>query len=270
MNNQLNNYKTYLINTQKSLTYYNNLAPFFIYLKEKKIDFNSMTKDQIAEYFTAKELTPASINLLIFSIKDFCKYLKIESHAIFEMKQVKVPEKMRNYLTYDELEKAIKYYATYSTRGMSSTKCCALLKFLFFTGIRKSELLNLKRAEIDLTNCAVKVYGIKDKQDRMVYFPDSIIKDLVNYFNSEPEETNAFNINKMEIFWLMKKISKYLDRKITPHTLRHSFGNFMANVKEISLPILQRLMGHSRIETTMIYTKADDKTAQEVYRKKVK
>lgn len=268
MKTQLNNYKTYLTGIQKSMVYYDILSPFITYLGENNIDFNTITKDQIAHYFTIKEYKARSINLLISAIKDFCKYLNIEKHQVNEIKLVRTDNKKGGYITYEELLSAIKHYATFNTRGVSTLKCNAILKFLFFTGMRKSEILILKRADIDLTNCVVKVYGVKTKEERLCYFVELILKDLVDYFNSEEEKENAFNISSTELWYLTKKISKQIGKKVTPHTLRHSFANYMWN-KNLNPRILQRILGHASIETTMIYANPDDKTAHETYKKQV-
>jgi len=266
---QLQKYKEYCFNLKKSLVYYDILKPFFTYLKDNQIEFQIITKDEIGIYVKNKDYKTQSINTLFNAIRSFCKYQNITEHAIYQMKTLEPEKRQPKYITYDELLNAIKYYATYNNRGMSAMKCSVLLKFLFMTGLRKSELLNLKREEIDLTNCVIKVYGIKDKEERLVYFPDTLIKELTDYFNSELQESNAFNITKTELWWLTKKISKHLGKNISPHTLRHSFATYLMNKKNVSPAIVQRIMGHSSIETTMIYANPDDKMAQEEYRKKV-
>jgi integrase/recombinase XerD len=268
MKNKLNLYKTYLTGIKRSLVYIDILNPFITYLGENKIDFNTITKDQIAEYFTKKNYKTSSINTLINAIRGFCNYLEIKDHAIDKMTLIEVETHFRQYITYDELLKAIKYYATYNTRGMTSLKCSILLKFLFFTGIRKSELLILKRENIDLVNCVVKVYGIKTKEERLVYFPDTILKELMDYFNGEEEKDNAFNITKTELWYLTKKISKHLGKNITPHTLRHSFATHVMK-KNMNPRIIQRILGHASLESTMVYANPDDKTAEEIYRKQI-
>lgn len=268
MKTKLENYKTYLINLKKSLVYYQYLKVFFQYLELNQLDFYSITKDQIAEYFAFKKYKPNAINNVIKSIRNFCKYLDLKEHSILNIALLEIEKRLPKYITHEELLKAIKYYSTYSNRGMTSTKCNALLKFLFFTGLRKSELLALKREDIDLTNCAIRIFGLKDKEERMVYFPDSIIKSLVDYFNEEKENTNAFNITPTELWYLTKKISKYLNKNISPHTLRHSSAKYLVE-KNVSPVIIQKILGHNSLQTTMIYTDVDEKIVQSVYKKQI-
>lgn len=162
----------------------------------------------------------------------------------------------------------IKYYATYSKRGMSANKCNVVLKFLFFTSIRKGELLSLKREKIDITNCSVLIWGAKDKTERIVYFPDSFIKELTDYFNGEKEDTNAFNITLTELNYLTKKVGKYINKNLYPHSFRHAGAKYMVT-KNINPLVMQRIMGHNSLQTTLIYCAIDDKQAQEVYKKQI-
>jgi len=271
MKEKLNSYKTYLLNIHRSLVYFNYLRPFFEYLSKNNIDFYKITKDQLANYFTVKKYSPNAINNIIKSCRDFCRYEKITEHACFEIKLLEVMQKARQYITYEELLKGIKYYATYSKKGMNSNKCSVILKFCFFTSIRKSELFTLKRDKIDLTNCSALVLGIKDKAERLVYFPNSFVKELVDYFNSEPEEkNNAFNITPTEFNYLIIKVGKYLNKEnISPHTLRHSGAKYMVKYN-ISPVTMQRIMGHNSLNTTLIYCAIDDKQAEENYHNQIK
>jgi len=270
MNQKLNEYKTYLINLHKSLVYYNYLNVLLPYLEEKNLQFETLTKEQLAQYFTDKKYSENAINNVIKSCRNYCHYLQIEKHPCFEIKMLEVMSKERQYMTYEELLQGIKYYATYSNRGMNSNKASVILKFCFFTSIRKSELFTLTREKIDLTNCSALVLGIKDKAERLVYFPSSFVKELVDYFNSEPEENNsAFNITPSEFNYLTRKIGKYLNKKVTPHTFRHSGGKYMVK-KNINPLTMQRIMGHNSLQTTLIYCAIDDKQAEENYHSQIK
>jgi len=265
---KLEAYKNYLLGIKKSLVCYNYLRPFFKYLAENNIDFYKITKDELAHYFKEKSYKPKSINSVLDSCRNFCKYQNIEDHTSFQIKLLEIEQRGREYISYDEMLKGIKYYSTYSSRGMTTDKCSVILKFCFFTAIRKGELLSLKREKIDLTNCSVLIWGQKDKTERLVYFPDSFIKELTDYFNSDPEKDNAFNVSIMELNYLMKKIGKYLNKNLYPHSLRHAGAKYMVT-KNVSPVVMQRILGHNNLSTTMIYCAIDDKLAQEIYRKQI-
>lgn len=270
MNTQLEAYKTYCLNIKKSLVNFHYLRPFLVYLEEKKLEFHALTKDQLAQYFTDREYKPKSINAIIGACRDFCKYEGIVDHACFQIKLLEVENKnlTKEYLTYEELLEGIKQYATYNKRGMSANKCSVVLKFCFFTSIRKGELLSLKREKIDLTTRTVKIWGQKDKTERLVIYPDNFSEELINYFNSEAEVDNAFNITIPELTYLTKKIGKYLNKHLYPHSLRRSGAKYMAK-KNISPFAMQRILGHENLSTTLIYCELDDKSTQEIYRKQI-
>jgi integrase/recombinase XerD len=251
------------------LVYYNYLKPLSDYLVEKNLIFETLNKEQLAQYFTDKQYSENAINNVIKSCRDYARFLKLEKHSSFEIKMLEVMKKERQYITYEELLQGIKYYATYSNRGIGSNKCSVILKFCFFTSIRKSELFTLTRDKINLTNCSALVLGIKDKAERLVYFPNSFVKELVDYFNSETEEINSFNITLAEFNYLTRKIGKYINKKVTPHTFRHSGGKYMVK-KNINPLTMQRIMGHNSLQTTLIYCAIDDKQAEENYHKQIK
>ena len=263
---KLNDYKTYLQNIKRSAVYYNYLNVLFAYLEKNNLDFTILTKEQLADYF--KDYAPNSINNIIKACRDYTKFLKLDKHCAFEIKLLEIDRKLPKYITLQELERGIRDYATYNSRGMSTLKANAILKFLFFTGIRKGELLSLKREKIDLVNCAVAIWGQKDKTERIVYYPDKIVKELTDYFNSEEEQINAFNVTLSEISYLSKKIGKYLDKSLSTHTFRHSGARYMVE-KNVSPLIIQRILGHASLNTTLIYTQPDDRMTADIYHKQI-
>ena len=264
MKTKLEAYKTYCLNIKKSLVYFGYLRPLFNYLEQKTIDFYNISKDQLAQYFSDRNYKQKSINAVIGACRDFCKYESISDHASFHIKLLKVDSKEREYFTYEELLEGIRDYSTYSRRGMSTLKASVILKFLFFTAVRKGELLSLKRDKIDFTNCYAMVWGQKDKTERLVKFPKHFIKELTDYINSEPEEINAFNVTESELNYLTRKVGKYLHKNLYPHSFRHAGAEYMAE-KGMPATATQRMLGHNSLMTTLIYYKTTEKTMQKNY-----
>jgi len=264
----LEQYKEYLKNIKRSLAYYNYLRPLSEYLKKNDMEFVNITKDQLAKYFSDKKYSPNAINLVIKSCRDFCRYKKIESHACFEIKLLKVKRKVIEYLTLDEIERAIKHIATNNPR-LNSDKVATILYFMFFTGIRKSELLNLTRDNIDVEKCLVKIYEEKTKKEKIIPYPKRINDRIKNYFLLEAEKNNAFNITKKQINYLFRNImTKYLGRKIKPHLTRHGGARYLGN-KGVPPTIIQKILGHTNLNTTLIYLEADQKMIEEKYREQI-
>jgi len=268
MKEQLNNYKTYLTGIQKSMVYYDILNPFITYLGENNIDFNTITKDQIAHYFTIKEYKARSINLLISAIKDFCKYLNITEHIIYRMKLLQIEHKEKEVLELEDIKNAIKYLVTYNNR-LDIQKMEVILYLMFYTLIRKSELILLKREDIDLVNGEMKICEKKTKRENVVDFPMDLIPKIVSYFNSEPEEKiNAFNITEVEINYLFRVISKYLNKRVTPHFTRGGGIRHLLS-KGIIPQDVQEIAGHKNIKTTMQYGRANREQRKKIFRQKI-
>jgi len=97
-----------------------------------------------------------------------------------------------------------------------------------------------------------------------------IKKILIEYFNSEPEKTNAFNIGKYSIFDIFKTLKLYFqDINIRPHLFRHSFATHLLR-KGIDISIVSKLLGHNDIKTTMRYLQTNITLLKEVYNSKIK
>lgn len=266
--NKLTDYKTYLLNLKRSIVYYNYLCPLFDYLSENNLEFETLTKEQLAQYFTDKKYQSQSINSVIKSCRDYCRFLKIESHPCFEIKLLEVEKKQRVYMTEDDVKEAIKQIATYNSR-LDISKIEVILWLLFFTGIRKGELYGLTRNDFDFENCLIKVYAEKTKEEKLLPFPKKLTEKIQRYFNSEKEEVNAFNLNKGNLeYWFRGIINKYLGKKLSPHKLRHGSAKYLMS-KGIPVTTLQKILGHRDIKTTLIYAEADQKQIEKDYREKI-
>ncbi len=130
----------------------------------------------------------------------------------------------------------------------------------FGSGLRISEIIGynenikpLTKEKIDLEKHQVRIIGKRNKERITIASP---------WLNKSNIQLLPLKINRRTLqrrFTLLAK--KVLGRDISFHTLRHGFGNYMVNVKNVPLPIVQSMMGHSRLNTTGIYTKANPQRA---------
>ena len=143
----------------------------------------------------------------------------------------------------------------------------ALLTFLFYSGIRIGEIDNIKRSDFDLEKKRIKILIPKTKEERIVFFPDEAKQALERYFNFEPEETNAFNINSSAVQKQMQRLQKYFPNyKFHAHLFRHSFAiKCLQNGTDIS--VVSKLLGHKNLSTTMCYLQLTNTQIEEIYRK---
>lgn len=267
MNSKIEIYKTYLINIKRSQVYVNFLIPLFEYLEEKNLTFETLTKEQLAQYFTDKKYSPNSINNVIKSCRSFAKFLKLENHSSFEIRLLEIARKEIEVIDLKDIEKVVKSIATYNSR-LNANQIEIILLLMFYTIIRKSELLSLKRENIDLVNGEMKIYEQKTKQENVIDFPLHLIPKIVAYFNAYPENNNAFNISFAEINYLFREVmTKILGKKCKPHLTRH--GGIRYLLSKIPPTDVQSMAGHKDIRTTLQYGIVNREERKKTYRQKI-
>lgn len=161
---------------------------------------------------------------------------------------------------YLELHSDNTYY-----KYQTALRNVAVLELLFATGARVSEICTLTPSSVDLLNHTVKIYG-KGSKERIIQIENNdVLKILQKYydsFQSVISETGYFFVNKMHrrlneqsVRTIINKYVKLSDCNlhITPHMFRHSFATLLLE-EDVDIRYIQRLLGHSSITTTQIYT----------------
>ena len=151
----------------------------------------------------------------------------------------------------------------------------AMIEMLYATGMRISELVNLKITDIDLKRCVVKVFG-KGSKERLIPFGEIAAEFIYLYLNTRKSDkskavflSNRGSAITRGAFW--QRIKIYLNREglkssISPHTLRHAFATHLLN-RGADLRSVQILLGHSDLSTTQIYTHIAKKRLGEILKK---
>jgi integrase/recombinase XerD len=136
-----------------------------------------------------------------------------------------------------------------------------MISFLYSTGIRLSELINMRRCDILFDRGQVFVKSGKGQKDRFTLLADNLKDKLSNHianFNFKTKylfETNrGSKYTKGTIQKIVSNNSKVINNKVTPHTFRHSFATHLLETGN-DVSVIQKLLGYSKIETTMIYVK---------------
>lgn len=139
-----------------------------------------------------------------------------------------------------------------------------VLMFLYYTGVRLNEIINLKWEDIDIQRGVIHLKVAKGEKERIVFLHDNLRK-FVEYFNLKKEgfvflSNFGKKYNKRTIQVIVKNAAKKagIGKKITPHTLRHTFATHLleagADIRHI-----QKLLGHANLQTTQIYTHVANK-----------
>lgn len=258
--------KGYSSNTIAS--YKIDLEKFLEYNKGKNID--NITNSDLKEYvkwLNKENLNEKSISRNISCLKSFYKFLVIEKYVKNNPSDLisipKIKKSLPKTLTEEEVIKLLDIDLTdnFSYRNK------AMLEVMYATGLRVSELVNLKLQDVDLSQDLVRTFG-KGSKERVIpigeYAREYLEKYIYEYRASMLKRTNNEYLflnnhgNKMTrqgFFKIIKKIAKEkgIDKELSPHTLRHSFATHLLKYGA-DLRTIQELLGHSDISTTQIYT----------------
>ncbi len=221
--------------------------------------------------FTAKELKNSenSRKRKVTTLKGFFRYLTSTKKVMNEnpaqdLEAPKIGRPQPHYLTLEQAQSLID-----APIGLHSIRDKAILTIFLNTGIRVSELVNLKVS--DLQKEMIHITG-KGKKDRVLYLNDAALQAIANYLPIREKQIHDQMIEGVEFLFISQKgsrfsirgiehmIEKYIKkigldpRKYTVHTLRHTAATLMHLYGEIDIKTLQQVLGHESTQTTEIYT----------------
>ena len=267
MKERINEFKSYLMyekmfssNTVNS--YVRDLEEFNSFLESEYI--KHVTYKDIRSYLAHmynKKYSSRTISRKLSAIRSFYKYEVnkgvIRDNPCLLISNPKVEKKLPNYLSYNEIETMLEVPDTFKNNSLRDK---LIIEILYSTGIRVSELVNIKVKDIDFYNNQILILG-KGNKERYVIFGNTLKDMLKEYISIKSDSeyliTNKYNkkMSTRSIEEIVKKIVKIdgIKNKVTPHTIRHTFATHMLN-EGADLRVVQELLGHTNIETTQIYT----------------
>jgi integrase/recombinase XerD len=150
----------------------------------------------------------------------------------------------------------------------SSTRDYLLLRFMWRTGVRVSEVINVTPKDVEFKNRVVNIRKAKGGRQRRVPLDEESLKMLSDYIlvSNTLEDQPIFPIKRDRVFKIVKKYGNIVGVKIHPHTLRHSFAIHMVR-SGTDLRRLQLMLGHTSLSTTQVYLQFNDDDLREVYEK---
>ncbi|MGM9834454.1 MAG: site-specific tyrosine recombinase XerD [Bacilli bacterium] len=259
-------------------SYKNDLKSFDMYFNHKIINLNY---ENINKYLKSEsKLSSRSLAHQITVINSLYEFLITDgyttSNPCENIISPKLEKKLPVYLTEEDINKIldVDFNTIYDYRNK------AMLELLYATGLRISELLNLKINDIDYKEGFVRIIG-KGKKERIIPIGDIALKHLTIYLQKYRYEllknktsdyifiSNACTkMTRQGFFKIIKNQCKKkgIDKEISPHTIRHSFATHLL-AHGADLRIIQELLGHEDISTTQIYTHVINEKLKNDYQK---
>tara|TARA_B100000965_G_scaffold402313_1_gene427994 strand:- start:627 stop:1508 length:882 start_codon:yes stop_codon:yes gene_type:complete len=260
--------------------YKNDLKDFLSWLNKINIqDYKKVTETEINEYVAhlfKNGLKSSSVNRKISTLKSFYLFLiKKKLISLSPLSEVITPKKeqyLPSSMSEDEVEQLLQ---SPNIELDIEIRDKAMIEMLYATGMRISELINLKMIDIDIERSVLKVLG-KGSKERLVPFGEKA-SDSLSYYLKKRKKSSAKEVflsnrgKKMTRTGFWQRIKIYLSREglkdtISPHTLRHAFATHLLN-RGADLRSVQLLLGHSDLSTTQIYTHIAKQRLGEVLKK---
>ena len=264
-------------NTVKA--YENDIYSFVSWVEKSKFDYLKLKEEDINNYISylfSSKLKSSSVNRKISSIKSLYLFLlKKNLLKDFPLDNLVSPKKEK-YLPESMSEAEVDLLLkSPQTSNKTEKRDKAIIEMLYATGMRISELINLKVTDIDMKRNVVKVLG-KGSKERLIPFGDAAFDALSTYLSNREKSSckEIFLSNrgkKLSRVAVWQRIKIYLTREnlkntISPHTLRHAFATHLLN-RGADLRSVQLLLGHSDLSTTQIYTHIAKQRLSDVLKK---
>lgn len=272
------------LNTVKS--YSSDLENYLYYLNEKLniSEVEYITTEDIKKYLVyLKKLgyTATSSSRALSAIKSFHKFLFLERRTkinpAINLTSPKLEKKLPTVLSIDEVLKLLNSIEPNTPYEMRNE---AMIELVYATGLRVSELVNLKLTNLHLTNKMISTIG-KGNKERLVPINDYAAKILRKYLLEArpklviPSKEQGFvflnnqgtALSRQSFFLILKDLSKKagITKEVSPHTLRHSFATHLLEAGT-DLRLIQEMLGHEDISTTQVYTHLSNQRLKEIYK----
>src|SRR3989344_225969 len=239
-------------------------------------DLNEENIRQFRIVLARSGLKKVTQNYYVIAIRNFLKYLIKNDYEVVAPDKIelpKLPSRQIEIIDYKDLERLL---AAPEGDGLRILRDKAILEVLFSTGLRLSEICNLKRY-LDFSRGEITVRGKGDKL-RIVFLSDTAKKAIKNYLDKRGDAEEALFISLSKTGQVIGRVSSRaiqrlvnfyarkagIVKKLTPHGLRHLFATDLL-INGADIRSVQELLGHSNVSTTQIYTHLTNKELREVH-----
>jgi integrase/recombinase XerD len=288
---EINSYLSYCENqkklNQKSIKAYSiDLEQFISHFGSR--EEQCLTKTGICSYISElhKSYSPKTAKRKLASLRAFLNYLEFEEIVeVNPLRRIKtkfqeprvLPRVIPLEIIKQVLSAAYKEHARSKTsyERFSALRDVAVIETLFATGMRVSELCSLKANAVNLDNGCIHIMG-KGAKERIIQIGNDEVLSVLRMYN----ELNAARINQTGFFFVNRLSSRLSEQsgrfmiqdlcgkadislKVTPHMFRHSFATLLLE-EDVDIRYIQRMLGHSSIQTTQIYTQVTTEKQRQI------
>jgi len=260
------------------VSYRDDIIEFLEYIKEESLHLLKINYDDIRLYLMTlrnKKDSNATISRKISALRGFYKFLQMKELVVnnpFSLVNLpKKEKKLPRFFYYNELEILFNTPKLTTPLGQRDR---LILEMLYATGVRVSELINIKIS--DISGRTIKILG-KGNKERIVRFGEYCEEILTMYLhdghyrlNSESDylflNNDGGQLTDRGVRYILDRLIKKttVDKKISPHMLRHSFATHLLN-EGCDILTVQELLGHESLSATAIYTHVTNDRLKDVY-----
>jgi len=219
---------------------------------------DTLTKGELHRYLLylkrGRKLAVRTLNIHIYSLKCFCEFVLPETDIMAPYRRLKEPKYNPDVLSREEIRMIID--------TEQNLKYKAIIALIYSSGVRLAECAALTIHDIDSNRMVVRVRGGKGAKDRQSILSQRTLDILRDYWKQFRPRNALFEGNipgkpihtrSIQEIVAIAGYKAGLRRRIAPHALRHSFATHLLE-DGVSLQVIQRLLGHERLDTTNIYT----------------
>ena len=281
---EINSFRSYLLVEKKYSkntieSYERDLLQFQSFITKEITRIQEEDIHQYLKELSVEGKSEKTISRVISCLKSFYKFLKKKKKvARNPMENIEIP-KLKKSLPHTLTEEEVNNLLEVPLLDAFSYRNKAMLEGLYATGIRVSELVNLKLGDIDIESATLRTMG-KGSKERIVPLGDYALRYLTIYIRDYrpmllKRDYNDYlflnnhgkKLTRQGFFKIIKARAKEanIQKELSPHTLRHSFATHLLN-HGADLRSIQELLGHSDISTTQIYTHISNEHLKESYK----
>ncbi|MEZ5198755.1 MAG: tyrosine recombinase XerC [Bacteroidales bacterium] len=268
------------------VAYHNDLNQFYYYLQNSyninnisQVNFQ-MIRSWIVELL-GEGIAPRSVNRKLSTLKSYYKYLQrediIKINPLTKITSPKTNKKLPEFVDKDKMD--FLFDQVVFSDDFEGIRDRLIISIFYSTGMRLSELINIKDQDIDLAKNQIKVVGKRNKE-RIIPFTDDLKKMIIQYKSARDNKKS--NISQQDHFFVTKKgkiiykklvyrlVIMYLSQvstlqKNSPHVLRHTFATHMLN-NGADLNAIKEILGHANLAATQVYTHNTIEKLKTVYK----